>query len=440
MRHSITETGELRYVSGDPLLHYEQWSRESRLNQRLLLVDFDLQQYWLPGKGSLALTAIYYTDELARVSVSVTDQALEITCSSLAQQYGAWGQQHGFAQSVLGEALSLQPTHIAKPWGQEIWFTGVEERGVCTVKQGAGETPLPWLQSVMPQEQIGQRGEPLILLKILDPVAEPVIGDLYFELHEEKREVYVVTHIDPGAWPSGTGYIRFGFSATKRSQYRDDGEFRSAYLLAVHAYEQVRRQIDESQAAPCTLSPEIIARERELRGEMDSYTGMKPLAVGDVVKVPLLTPHSLQHGVRTIEFQTPVYERKILSFGQKVVTQNHWDTAEAVAQMQIAEPPVDPLEVLSSEEGVLIERIVDFSDFEVQRIQLESGRSLANLNIEQYALAMVVEGNLALDGAVYHPEQSLLLPRGWRGTLASSQPTETLILLLAYPCKRAVES
>ena len=438
MRHLITETDELRYLSGDPLLHYEQWAREPLLHQRLLLVDFDLAQYWLPGRGSLALTAIYYIDELARVCVSVTDQALEITCSALAQQYGAWAQQHGFAQVVLGEALSLQPTHIAKPWGQEIWFTGVEERGVCTVKRGSGETPLPWLQSVMPAEQIGERGKPLILLKILDPVAEPVIGDLYFELHEEKREVYVVTHIDPGAWPTGTGYIRFGFSATKRAQYRGDVEFRAAYLLAVHAYEQVRRQIDESD--PCTLSPEIIAREQELRSEMDSYTGMKPLAVGDVVKVPLLTPHSLQHGVRTIEFQTPVYERKILSFGQKVITQNHWDTADAVAQMQIAEPPVDPLEILSNEEGVLIERIVDFSDFEVQRIRLESGRSLENIDIDQYALAIVVEGNLALDGAVYHPEQSLLLPRGWRGTLTSSQPTEPLILLLAYPCKRAVES
>jgi hypothetical protein len=38
--------------------------------------------------------------------------------------------------------------------------------------------------------------ESLILLKTLNPVADDVIGDLYYEMHEEKWEVYVVTEID----------------------------------------------------------------------------------------------------------------------------------------------------------------------------------------------------------------------------------------------------
>ena len=49
--------------------------------------------------------------------------------------------------------------------------------------------------------------ESLILLKTLNPVAEKTIGDLYYELHEKKWEVYIVTEIDKTAWPSGKGII-----------------------------------------------------------------------------------------------------------------------------------------------------------------------------------------------------------------------------------------
>ena len=439
MKHPITESPSLTYVSGDPLYHYDQWSQLSRHGSRLLLVDFELQQYWLPDPCSLDLTAIYFISADGAVTVSVTEDLLENKHADPAQQYSAWAVQHGFAQARLGRALTLGPTYIAKPWGQEIWYTGVEERGVCTLSSDTGETPLPWLQMIMPGEAIGQRGVPLILLKILDPVAQAVIGDLYFELHEEKREVYVVTHVDPQAWPDGIGYIRFGFSADKRAQYSGAEDFRAAYLAAVRAYEQVRRAIDEPRGQP-TTGPDLARREQELRREMDSFSAMKPLKVGDVVKVPLLTPHSLQHGVRTIEFQTPVYERKILSFAQQVVTQDHWDTPEAVAKMQLEAPAPDRLEVLRQEEGLLVQRIVDFNDFEVQRVRLDDGRTLDNPEIEHYALAIVVEGSMQVAGAIYQSEQALLLPRAWQGSLASTQPAETLVFLLAFPCKRAVES
>jgi hypothetical protein len=421
-------------VSGDPLHHYKQWSRTSRPGPGLLLVDFELQQYWLPGARPLALTAIYFISAEGAVYVSVTDETLDNTHADPAQQYAAWAGQHGFAQARLGSALALAPTYIAKPWGQEIWYTGVEERGVCALRSDTGETPLPWLQMVMPGEAIGQRGAPLILLKILDPVAQSVTGDLYFELHEEKREVYVVTHVDPGAWPDGTGYIRFGFSADKRAEFGSADDFRAAYLAAVSAYEQVRRAIDEPRDGHSAAGPDLARSEQELRREMDSFTGMKPLKVGDVIKVPLLTPHSLQHGVRTIEFQTPVFERKILSFAQQVVTQDHWDTPEAVAQMQLEAPEPNRSEVLCQEEGLLVERIVDFSDFEVQRVRLADGRTLDNPQIEHYALAIVVQGSLAVAGATYQPEQALLLPRAWQGSLVSAQPAETLVFLLAFPC------
>jgi hypothetical protein len=296
------------------------------------------------------------------------------------------------------------------------------------------------MQAVMPGETLGAIGTPLILLKILDPVAEPVVGDLYFELHEEKREVYVVTHVDERAWPGGTGYIRFGFAPDRRALYSNEASFRSAYLDAVRSYEKVRRELDALEDEPLSDQAGLVVEERALREQMDSFTHMKPLRVGDVVKVPLLTPHALQHGVRTIEFQTPVYERKILSFAQRVLTQDHWDTAEAVIQMKLEHPGPDQFEVLQQEEGVLVERIVDFSDFEVRRVRLQCGQSLGDLEIEQYALVMVVEGKLRVAGAVYGPEQALLLPRAWRDDLAAVEPATTLVFLLALPRKEAVES
>ncbi len=440
MNHSLTLSRTLCHETGDPLASLARWQSEGVAGARLLLVDFSLHQTWLAKPTALALTAIYYLDGQDRLWVSVTDRALSQTKSDPQQQYAAWARQHQFARMCRGQPLALSPTFIPKPWGREIWFTGVEQRGVCKVEGGGGETPIPWMQAVMPGETMGEGGLPLILLKILDPVAQAVVGDLYFELHEEKREVYVVTHIDSGAWPGGSGYIRFGFAAAKRAGYADDDSFRQAYLEAVQRYESVRRQLDDDKETPQLQAARLAEDEGRLRAEMDSFTHMKPLHVGDVVKVPLLTPHALQHGVRTIEFQTPVYERKILSFAQKVLTQDHWDTPAAVAQMYLDQPPPDQFEVLQEEEGVRVERIVDFSDFEVRRVRLSQGQSLGGFCLTSYALVMVVQGQLAVGEAQFEAEQALLLPLGWQDSLRAAQAATTLVFLLALPRNTAVES
>jgi len=194
----------------------------------------------------------------------------------------------------------------------------------------------------------------------------------------------------------------------------------------------VRRALDEMPAGEAP-DPAQLALERQLREAMDSFTHMRPLRVGDVVVVPLLLPHALQHGVRTIEFQTPVYERKILSFAQKVLTQDHWDTREAVPQALLCPPDEQPFACLRQEHGVLVERIVDFPDFEVRRVRLEGGASIALEPIPDYALVMVTEGELALDSGTYGAEQALLLPRGYRGRLIPANPAQSLVLLLAIP-------
>ena len=141
----------------------------------------------------------------------------------------------------LNGPLALDPIYIPKPWGQEIWFSGIEERGISTC-QG---TPIAWLLDIFGQ-QLGCQGAPL-LLKILDPLPDENIGDLYFELHEKKMEVYVVTHIDLSAWPDGIGRIRYGFDQSLLKKYGSKADFLNDYRKAVGEYEQVRRKIDSGK-------------------------------------------------------------------------------------------------------------------------------------------------------------------------------------------------
>jgi hypothetical protein len=228
------------------------------------------------------------------------------------------------------------------------------------------------------------------------------------------------------------GCIRYGFDPGKVAEAGSEQLFRQNYLAAVERYEAVRRQLDAlPQEGP--VDPELERLERELRAGMEDFTHMRPLSVGDVVVVPLLLPHSLQHGVRTVEFQTPVYERQILSFAQKVLTQDHWDTARAVSLMQLLPPEPEPFLQLHSEPGVTVERIVDFPDFEVRRVQVAAGEELQLPPLEHYGVLMVVEGQLAVRGGCAGPEQALLLPRNWGGRLAPREGSGALVFLLALP-------
>jgi len=432
LRHSIANSASISYQQGSPLRCLQQWRSFTEQSDRLLLVDFTIEDYWLEGEPVTQLTAIYLESQ-GRLTVSVTDQALHSSDQSVMEQHALWVQQCGLTTYVVGQLVELASLAIPKPWGQEIWYTGVEERGVCGLITNGNQTPIPWLQATIPDEELGVFGEPLVLLKILDPVAEPVTGDLYFELHEEKQEVYVVTRVDSSAWPDGTGFIRIGFDKEKLAAYEQNEQgFKNAYLQAVKDYENVRREIDGLGQTP-SASRELFDREVELRTQMDSFSHLRPLRIGDVVKVPLLTPHSLQHGVRTVEFQTPVYERKILSFAQKVLTQDHWDTEEAVAQMQLEHAAAEVFECLLDEPGRRVERIVDFSDFEVRRVRLDPDRSLEIEPMARYGLIMLIEGQLSASGMHFAPEQAFIIPRGWSGSLTASQPALPLVFLLALP-------
>ena len=429
--------------------------------EQLLIVDFTLRQYWLEGEPPIALTGIYYLHRSAagdvRIDVAVTEGPVAVDERLAPSSASELLDALAIPRFALERAVPLAPVAIPKPWGREIWYTGIERRGVAGAGSDARRVPLPWLLALAPSRLCGG-ADNLILLKILDPLPDAVYGDLYFELHRHKQEVYVVTDVDRSAWPDGIGAIRFGFDAALRRQYGDDEGFLADYAAAVSAYRRVRRDIDAlldadraregigaNEPVPAAtlrrwleqLPQDLHRLELERRQAMERFTGRLPLRVGDVVKVPCWVPHSLQHGVRTVEFQTPVYERLILSFAQKVLTQTEWDTEEAVALLQLDPPPAAPWEITAEGEGWVEERIVRFDEFEVRRITLQAGAERWLDAPATYALCMVIGGVLRLDGETLAADQAVLIPGSWRGARIDNPGPAPRHLLWALPASGA---
>ena len=448
----------------------ERSSPERVLQQRLLqlpeqsgvedsfVVEFIFQQYFLAGSPELELLAMYKLvrdGDGVQIFAAVTDQieqARQLLQSG--QDIQSLAKQLHIPLMDLAAPTRLKTVAIPKPWGQEIWYTGIEERGQSLVTDGEFDTPLSWWLALAGQRLAAGKQQSVNLLKILDPLPEEVYGDLYFELHEEKREVYVVTHVDSGAWPAGEGAIRFGLNQQLRQQYADDDSFLAAYLDAVRSYEVVRRQIDgifdarrQQQGitldAPVTadqlkawhseLPADLQQQEFALREAMNHFTAIKPLQVGDVVKVPCLTPHALQHGVRTVEFQTPVYERKILSFAQKVLTQGHWDTEDAARLMSLEKPEEGPLSVVETGEGYKLESVVNFDDFQVFRLTLAVGCQWCVPVTGDYGLLMCIDGQANCADMPLGEEQAVFLPAQRENIIIGNSGSEAAVLLLAQP-------
>ena len=436
-----------------------------------LIIQFTHTQYYLPQSPRLELLALVSVGINCGESILIEGSIFLFTPGRLSQLQllpnnsddngnvlKEYCGRYSLPWLVMSDPWMLAPIRIPKPWGQEIWYTGIEARGLSGVMGDIGSIPLPWLLELMPEEMGLPETSPPLLLKVLDPLPDKVYGDLYFELHQKKQEVYVVTHIDRNAWPEGIGSIQLGFAPQARQRFGSDDEFKLAYLNSVKAYERVRRlldiKLDEKKAAAgigatedathlqlmqCMneLSQDIenkklIEREGELRQAMNSFVASHPLTLGDVVTVPKLVPHALQHGVRVVEFQTPVYERKILSFAQKVLTQSHWDTEEALELVELNFARLQSPELISLTPQLRIERIVNFDDFAVQRIQLEGNYAIQG-NV--YSVLMVLQGRLTLKSfertCDLESGQAALLPRaglGWE--LSSFSPC---LFLLAFP-------
>ncbi len=300
----------------------------------------------------------------------------------------------------LDEAVGLDPVAIAKPWGRELWFTGSEARGESRVTTESGSLPISAYLDLAPS--LLCQGQPIVLLKILDPKPDPVLGELYLEAHASKHEIYVVTALDQTAWPDGVGAIRLGVNQALRRKFSSDQAFRDAYRAIVQAYERVRRDIDEGRLDGAAAS----ADERRAREAMNRFTELLPLRVGDVVSVPPWLPHSLQHGVRVVEFQTPTYERFIISFPQRVVTQTHWDSDYAIARIDLEPPAAAATEAVAP--GIC--EIANPGDFRAWRIELAPNQTLTLPLQLPYAVCIGLTGEVKVNGLARQAEQACFVP------------------------------
>ena len=323
-----------------------------------------------------------------------------------------------------------------KPWN---WFSGIEERGVSS----SNGIPITFLIEIF-GKFLGC-SKPPILLKVLAPKPEPNLGDLYFELHEKKTEVYVVTDIDLQSWPNGTGKIRLGFNDKEIQSQGTPEKFVEKYLSSVKKYQLgwdlIDSKVDQMKVSLGLSKDEIIEAElyrtflaeidkviiedeKMLRKEMNKFTKLHDIKIGDAIKVEPYIPHSLQHGVRVVEFQTPHYERYILSFGQKVITQDHWDTKAALMKARISEARIEKPKKLD----VFQDIVADFEEFNVTRAVLPS-KSELKIEEKGYCLIIGISGETKLGSIKVKNEKAFFIPPVEKLVMANESEAESCFLI-----------
>ena len=280
--------------------------------------------------------------------------------------------------------VALEPVTVAKPWGSETWYSGIERRGESRVCLGAKTEPLSAFLA-----RHGRTRSPVLLKRLV-----PSTGHLYLEVHRTKHEVYVADRVDPAAWPDGRGELLCGVNPTARSELGDEG-LRRAILHAAQAAER-------GEARATTLDA-LMRRHR--------------LAAGDCIEVKPCVPHSLRRGVEVIEFQTPVYERLILAASQPVQTQNHWDSAAAAEAMHLTlQPPPCPANAES------IQALATTPTFNVTRHLLAKG---AALRLPAWCVGWIVHGGLRTPETTFASRSAFLTPHAT--TIIAAQNTEVLV-------------
>lgn len=276
------------------------------------------------------------------------------------------------------EPSALRPVNVGKPWGREVWYSGVEARGESGVCTPAGVVPL--------SQYLDGRGrtKPVILLKALQATA----GDLYLEVHETKSEVYVVDRID------GRGRMLLG---PRREVLSRMGE--AAFRVAV------RRAAGKAEAGEAAIEA------------VQSFMNPVDLRLGDAVTIPLRVPHSLLEGVHAIEFQTPVFERKILAASQPVATQQGWDIDAAVAVMDLSGQPT-----VESPQECEISVIARTPDFAVTRHRLANRTAFG---VPPWTVGWVVRGTLRCRDHRFRARTAFLAPAA--AELTAEADTEVLV-------------
>jgi mannose-6-phosphate isomerase class I len=209
--------------------------------------------------------------------------------------------------------------------------------------------------------------------------------------------------------------MKYGVSQEQRSQFASDDEFKERFKSLCLEYENCRKEIDNylesvvSQDLNSATNPSKASREdaiprewrekeAKLESEINRFVGWLDLRQGDVVKVQRRVPHSLQYGITVVEFQTPVYERLIVTFNQKVLTQSHWDVSKAFEIMEINHPLSQNLLCLEDNDQILMEQVVDFKDFEVLRITQRAETFKLDLGKFGHSIIFALKSNITVIG------------------------------------------
>lgn len=268
------------------------------------------------------------------------------------------------------QPAALEPVAVEKPWGREVWYSGVEARGESRVRVAGGALPLSrYLRA-------HGRSADIVLLKALQPNK----GDLYMEVHDAKWEVYAVDEVDEALWPRG-GQMLLGANQSRRAALGEG--FRAALLEAAQRAESAGRQGGTALA------------------DVAGFLNAVVLRPGDMVAIPPRMPHSLRRGVSVIEFQTPVFERKILAASQPVATQNGWDSAAAAAAMNIDLAP----DVRSARRMRDTGETIRSADFSVVALGPSARRVF-----RPWAVGWVQRGEVRVNGVTFGPRTAFVAP------------------------------
>ena len=101
---------------------------------QLLAVPWRLEQYWLPARTPAELTALYLLEPGSGIAAAVVPAETKIPAALAGPApraaLAAWLDGVGCSWFDPAAPLPLHAVSVPKPWGQELWFTGIEERGV----------------------------------------------------------------------------------------------------------------------------------------------------------------------------------------------------------------------------------------------------------------------------------------------------------------------
>ena len=326
----------------------------------------------------------------------------------------------------LTRPLSLPPLEIVKPWGREVWFSAIETRGVNVARQGRESVPLPWLLAAAPGE-FGNVTAP-VLAKRLEPQADRTLGELYFEVHSEKDELYLVTAIDAGLWPDGIGQVRLGLRSEAHEAQAADPWHRTRRALldyraacaALHGAPTVPDNADDNTG--------WFRQHRSAREAVDALTVSHPVQVGSIIRVPAGIPHALQAGVTVLEFQTPSYQRHILYSTQAVITEPDWSPADALPWCRPPEP-TDHLITKFPEFGSSL--LAEFDGFRVFAVHLGPNET-TRLPAGAHGIIAVTRGTVSLGRDLLQMDSvHLLTGRALASDLRSRDETAHALVAVA---------